>query len=153
MVKAKQLFWSAVQNLVDKRYVLQDIQAVDKLTVLYRQSVAMNIRAEEYTNNVLRRVELSQLPNDIDEYRCAGGYFTEYTAQTLDEIVPIIKNKYQTIAYYGLEKDDLISFVNRNKIVGVDRIVPVGETTAFSLIWDGYDLINTMSRIVDVLLC
>ena len=151
VVKAKQLFWSAVQNLVDKRYVLQDIQAVDKLTALYRQSVAMNIRAEEYTNNVLRRVELSQLPKDIDEYRCAGGYFTEYTAQTLDEIAPIIKNKYQTIAYYGLEKDELISFVNRNKIVGVDRIVPVGETTVFSLIWDGYDLINMMSRIVDIL--
>ena len=148
---AKKLFWSAVQNLVDKRYVLQDIQAVDKLTALYRQSVAMNIRAGEYTNNVLRRVELSQLPDDIDEYRCAGGYFTEYTAQTLDEIAPIIKNKYQTIAYYGLEKDELISFVNRNKIVGVDRIVPVGETTAFSLIWDGYDLINMMSRIVDIL--
>ena len=150
VVKAKQLFWSAVQNLVDKRYVLQDIQAVDKLTALYRQSVAMNIRAEEYANNVLRRVELSQLPDDIDEYRCAGGYFTEYTAKTLDEIAPIIKNKYQTIAYYGLDKDRLISFVNRNKIVGVDRIVPVGETTAFSLIWDGYDLINMMSRIIDI---
>lgn len=151
VVKAKKLFWSAVQNLVDKRYVLQDIQAVDKLTVLYRQSVAMNIRAEEYANNVLRRVELSQLPDDIDEYRCAGGYFTEYTAQTLAEIAPIIKNKYQTIAYYGLDKYRLISFVNRNKIVGVDRIVPLGETTSFSLIWDGYDLINMMSRIVDVL--
>lgn len=150
VVKAKQHFWSAVQNLVDKRYVLQDIQAVDKLTALYRQSVAMNIRAEEYANNVLRRVELSQLPDDIDEYRCAGGYFTEYTAKTLDEIVPIIKNKYQTIAYYGLDKDRLISFVNRNKIVGIDRIVPVGETTAFSLIWDGYDLINMMSRIIDI---
>ena len=150
VVKAKQLFWSAVQNLLDKRYVLQDIQAVDKLTALYRQSVAMNIRAEEYANNVLRRVELSQLPDDIDEYRCAGGYFTEYTAKTLDEIAPIIKNKYQTIAYYGLDKDRLISFVNRNKIVGVDRIVPVGETTAFSLIWDGYDLINMMSRIIDI---
>lgn len=150
VVKAKQLFWSAVQNLVDKRYVLQDIQAVDKLTALYRQSVAMNIRAEEYANNVLRRVELSQLPDDIDEYRCAGGYFIEYTAKTLDEIAPIIKNKYQTIAYYGLDKDRLISFVNRNKIIGVDRIVPVGETTAFSLIWDGYDLINMMSRIIDI---
>ncbi len=150
VVKAKKLFWSAVQNLVDKRYVLQDIQAVDKLTALYRQSVAMNIRAEEYTNNVLRRVKLSQLPDDIDEYRCAGGYFTEYTAKTLDEIAPIIKNKYQTVAYYRLDKDRLISFVNRNKIVGVDRIVPVGETTAFSLIWDGYDLINMMSRIIDI---
>ena len=150
VVKAKQLFWSTVQNLVDKRYVLQDIQAVDKLTALYRQSVAMNIRAEKYTNNVLRRVELSQLPDDIDDYRCASGYFSEYTAQSVDDIVPIIKNKYQTMAYYGLDIDTLRSFVERNRICGIDRIVPIGDTTVFLLTWDGYDLIEMMSRIVDV---
>ena len=147
---AKQTFWTAVQRLVDKRYQLQDIQAVDKLTALYRQAVAMDIHAEEYTNNILRRVELVNLPTNIDEYRCAGGYFTEYSAQTLDEIVPIIKNKYQTIAYYGLDREVLSDFVTTNKIIGVDRIVPIGETTSFSLIWDGYDLINMMSRIVDI---
>jgi hypothetical protein len=29
---------------------------------------------------------------------------------------------------------------------GIDRIVPIGKTTDFNLIWDGYDLINVLSR-------
>jgi hypothetical protein len=150
VIAAKEAFWSAVQRLVDKRYPLQDIQAVDKLTALYRQAVAMDIQDEPMVNNRLRRVELKELVSEIDDYRCASGYFSEYTAQSVDDIVPIIKNKYQTLAYYGLEFDTLRSFVERNRICGIDRIVPIGDTTAFSLIWDGYDLIEMMSRIVDV---
>lgn len=150
VIAAKEAFWSAVQRLVDKRYPLQDIQAVDKLTALYRQAVAMDIQDEPMVNNRLRRVELKELVREINDYRCASGYFSEYTAQSIDDIVPIIKNKYQTMAYYGLEIDTLRSFVERNRICGIDRIVPIGDTTVFSLIWDGYDLIEMMSRIVDV---
>lgn len=148
--KGKQMFWSALQQLVDKRYPLQDIQAVDKLTAMYRQAVVMDIKDQPVVNNRLRRVDLLQMDSNIDDYRCAGGYFTEFTAQSIDEIAPIIKNKYQTLAYYGLDIDSLRAFVMRNKILGIDRIVPFGETTSFSLTWDGYNLIQTMSRIVDI---
>ena len=34
-----------------------------------------------------------------DDYRCASGYFLEFTAQSIDDIVPIVRNKYQTIVY------------------------------------------------------
>ena len=34
---------------------------------------------------------------------------------------------------------------------GVDRIVPIGRTMDFSLMWDGYDLIRSMSRRIDAL--
>ena len=80
----------------------------------------------------------------------SSGYFSEYTAQSIDDIVPFIKNKYQTMAYYGLEIDTLRLFVERNRICGIDRIVSIGDTTTFSLTWDGYDLIEMMSRIVRV---
>jgi hypothetical protein len=33
-------------------------------------------------------------------------------------------------------------------VPGVDRIVPVGKTMELSFIWDGYDMIETMSRVV-----
>ena len=32
---------------------------------------------------------------------------------------------------------------------GVDRIVPVGRTLDFALVWDGHDLIRELSRVVD----
>ena len=95
-------------------------------------------------------MSIDSLPTDIDAFRCASGYFTEYTAESLDEIADIITRKYQTLAYYGFEKKELQDFVLRNCLTGIDRIVPFGDTTAFSLIWDGNDLINIMSRVVDV---
>ena len=106
---------------------------------------------EQTKNNLLRRVEITELPCDIDSFRCTGGYFTEYTAQSLDEIASIVNTKYQTLAYFGFEHDELCDFVLRNRLTGIDRIVPFGETTTFSLTWDGMNLIERMSRIIDIL--
>lgn len=149
--EAKQLFWDAVQQVVEQKYQFQEVMAVDKLTALYKQSCAMPTCEEQTKNNLLRRVEITELPTDIDSFRCAGGYFTEYTAQSLDEIAPIVNTKYQTLAYFGFEHDELLDFVLHNRLTGIDRIVPFGETTTFSLTWDGMNLIEQMSRIVDVL--
>ena len=34
---------------------------------------------------------------------------------------------------------------------GIDRIVPIGRTMDFSLNWDGYNLINTLSREIEII--
>lgn len=148
--EAKKLFWDAVQEVAEQKYQFQEVMAVDKLTALYKQSCAMPTSEEQTKNNLLRRVEIAELPHDIDSFRCAGGYFTEYIAQSLDEIAPIVNTKYQTLAYYGFGHDELRDFVLRNRLTGIDRIVPFGETTTFSLTWDGMNLIERMSRIVDI---
>lgn len=150
IVKAKEMFWPALQRVVEQKYTFQDVMAVDKLTALYRQAVAMPTHAERTKDNLLCRVEIDTLASNIDAFRCASGYFTEYTAKNIDEIANIITSKYQTLAYYGVEKNELEDFALHNRLTGIDRIVPFGDTTAFSLIWDGNNLINIMSRIVDI---
>lgn len=144
--KAQKVFWTAVHQEVENKYEFQSVLAVDKLTALYRQAIVMPIEREQTKDNRLVRVRLKELSTVIDDYRCAGGYFSEYIATSLSDIVPIIKNKYQTLAYYGLEKQELNRFVVNSRLVGIDRIVPLGETTSFALTWDGYDLIKTLSR-------
>ncbi|MCF0243817.1 MAG: acyl-CoA reductase, partial [Bacteroidaceae bacterium] len=101
--------------------------------------------------NYIMRADLADVPKNIDAFRCAGGYFSEKTIDMLDEIAPIISNKYQTLAYCGIDKKDLQEFVIRNRLTGLDRIVPFGETTAFALTWDGYNLIDSMSRVCSIL--
>lgn len=149
--KAKEVFWDAVYAYAIAHYQFQDVMAVDKLIALYKQAVAMPTHDVETKDNVLRRVEIESLPQDIDSFRCAGGYFTECEVQSLDDIAPIVSAKYQTLAYYGFEREELEAFVQRNRLTGIDRIVPFGETTAFSLTWDGRDLIQSMSRVVSIL--
>lgn len=147
---AKKRFWSAVHHLVKERYTLQAVLSVDKLMAFCRQAVSMEVNREVMSDNYVVRTRLHRLPQDIDSFRCAGGYFSEYDIETLDEIAPVVTNKYQTLAYYGFPKSEMINFVQRNCLHGLDRIVPIGETTAFDLIWDGNNLIEMFSRIVDI---
>lgn len=151
LAEAKKRFWDVVYDYAKAHYQFQDVMAVDKLTALYKQAVAMPTHDEETKDNVLRRVEIESLPCDIDSFRCAGGYFTECEVESLDDIAPIVSAKYQTLAYYGFEREELEAFVQRNHLTGIDRIVPFGETTTFALTWDGMNLIDKMSRIVSIL--
>lgn len=149
--RAKTRFWDTVHSYTVEKYNLQSLLCVDKLTAFYRQSVYMESKIETMPDNYIVRTNLIDVPKNIDTFRCAGGYFSEKTIDSLDEIAPIITNKYQTLAYCGIDKSDLQEFVLRNHLNGLDRIVPFGETTAFSLTWDGYNLIDTMSRVCAVL--
>lgn len=144
--KAKEKFWNAVHEHVAAKYQLQAVMSVDKLTAFYRQAACMNVRKEEMPDNVVVRTELKDLPKNIEDFRCACGYFSEYTIGSLDEIAPIVSIKYQSLGYLGFAKEELRDFVIRNRFQGLDRIVPIGETTAFALTWDGYNLIDTFSR-------
>ncbi len=151
LAEAKARFWAAVHDYAVKKYRLQSVMSVDKLTAFYRQAVSMDIKAEPMPDNVVVRAELGGLPSNVEDFRCACGYFSERTVKSLDEIAPIVNIKYQTLGYFGFEKAELSDFVRRNRFIGLDRIVPIGETTAFSLTWDGYNLIDTFSRIASVL--
>lgn len=151
LAEAKKRFWDAVYDYAKAHYLFQDVMAVDKLTALYKQAVAMPLHDEQTKDNILRRVEIESLPIDIDSFRCAGGYFTECEVESLDDIAPIVTAKYQTLAYFGFEREELEAFVQHNRLTGIDRIVPLGETTAFSLTWDGMNLIDKMSRIVSII--
>jgi hypothetical protein len=97
-------------------------------------------------DNLIWRVELKNLPKDIDKYRSYGGYFSEFRASSLFDLADIISNKYQTLSYYGIQKNELMNFIAQSKPNGIDRIVPIGKTTDFTLTWDGFNLINTLSR-------
>ncbi len=149
--QAKKLFWNAVIQQIDKKqYNFQSIMAIDKLVELYRDSQRASIKRVVNNDNRLVRVELSELVDNIEDMRCAGGYFLEYNIESLNDIVPIVNTKFQTLSYYGFEKQELRSFITTNALMGIDRIVLIGKTTEFSLIWDGYDLIKILSRVIDL---
>jgi hypothetical protein len=149
---AKRKFWNHVYNLVKARYILQPHSAVDKLTTFYYQAVQSERIKKTYTpDNLIWRTELKDLSKDIDNYRCNGGYFSEYKASSLRELSNVFSNKFQTLSYYGIEKEELIQFITQVKPIGIDRIVPIGKTTDFSLTHDGFNFIDTLSREIEVL--
>lgn len=101
-------------------------------------------------NNLIWRVNNIDLNRKVDDFRCASGYFNEFKIDHIDKLNNIIKRNYQTLSYFGIEKDELKSFFKRKRPLGIDRAVSIGKTLDFSLNWDGYDLINQMSRVISI---
>jgi len=149
--KAKRIFWDTLYKFIKSKYIIQPVIAVDKLTSFYNQSAHIN-KAKKIvsSDNLIWRIELENLPKNIDEFSCTSGYFSEYHATSLSEIRKIINRKYQTLSYYGFSKKKLNNLIKKIKPSGIDRIVPIGKTSEFSLIWDGFDLIEILSRRVDI---
>ena len=79
-----------------------------------------------------------------------GGYFFEYITDSIDSIEPVLKKPAQTIAYLGIGPEELERIVKECGPRGVDRIVPIGHTMDLSFIWDGYDMVETMSRVIQI---
>ena len=148
---AQEVFWSTLHTLVRERYTLQGVQAVDKLTQLYRLGACFEVRQVPAEDNLITRVRVAKLTEEMTAYRAGSGFFIEYRAQKLAEIRPLCGISCQTLSYYGVERDSLLRAVLAMRPAGVDRIVPMGRTMDFALVWDGVDLIRTMSRVVQVI--
>ena len=66
-------------------------------------------------------------------------------------LVDKIKNcKYQTLTYFGYEKKYFQNFILKMMPKGIDRIVPVGRSMDINLNWDGYDLKNILTRVIEI---
>ena len=68
----------------------------------------------------------------------------------MSELSSKIDDRFQTLTYYGMNIELLRNFVLKNNLVGIDRIVPIGKALDMGHIWDGVDLIKTLSRIVTI---
>ena len=145
---AQEVFWSTLHTLVKERYTLQGVQAVDKLTQLYRLGVDAAAQQIPMEDNLITRVRVAQLTEELAAYRAGSGFFIEYDAKELSEIRPLCGISCQTLSYYGVDRDSLLQEILAMRPAGVDRIVPMGRTMDFALVWDGVDLIRTMSRVI-----
>lgn len=145
---AQELFWFALDKLLkQKNYSVQPATAVEKLTNAYLQAMSSENPIQIVSSdNDLWRIENTELKEQIVQFKTSCGYFNEYYTKDLNEILPIINESYQTLSYFGIKKETLMNLITENGIKGIDRIVPIGRTSDFSSIWDGYELINTLSR-------
>jgi hypothetical protein len=148
--KAKQRFWDSVYEVTASKYELQPVNAVDKYMFLCENAIELkNISSFKKHGNYLYRIELDILPDNMDAFRGKYGYFYEYNAQNMNDIAHIINTKYQTLTYFGVDKDQLLDFVINNRLSGIDRIVPIGSAMDIGVIWDGYDIVRSLSRIIE----
>ena len=145
--KARDKFWEEEYKLI-KQYSLQPVMAVNKVNKLMLLAMD-NYDAKLVSNfdNRLICVKVSRLDAALMNYKESCGFFFEYNCQDISELREICSDKgCQTVAYLG-DREAIVKLLELG-IKGIDRIVKIGHTMDFNMIWDGYDLINNMTRII-----
>lgn len=146
--EARTLFWDALEKLVLRDYEMKPIQAVDKYTAMCLLGMKQKGQRLVSNSNFIVRVEIDALTEELMDYKSGGGYFFEYIAKDLSEIVPVLGKQCQTVSVLGVDREIIKDLVFANGVLGVDRIVPLGQTMGLEFIWDGYKMIESMSRFV-----
>lgn len=90
-----------------------------------------------------------KLSSFMESFVVPGGSFIESSGNSLQPLFNMLDSSFQTLSYFGLDSKVLRDEIIKQGIKGIDRILPVGLTSQFSLIWDGYDLITSLTRRID----
>lgn len=148
--EAKELFWKYEHDLVKKKYQFQSIMGINKLTSSYLMAVSKeSVHVEQREDNYIVRVNVPEVNPDLMQLKDNSGYFFEYDCDDIIEIRDFCNNTHcQTIGFLG-EKETIMPLLISG-IKGVDRVVPIGKTMDFDFIWDGYNLVERLTRTIKV---
>jgi len=145
----KKKFWNILSSIVTKKYD-NDISITNKKMAAI-SSAAINSKIDfktNFQNFKLIKLNIKNPSMEIEKIQCHFGTFVEIEIKKLDEIKKIITKKFQTITCYGIDNNDLRKVIDNSGLTGIDRIVPIGRAFDMGPIWDGYDIIYSLSRIV-----
>jgi len=149
--ESRNRFWALLEEVSGSRYELESVHAIKKLTEICLAAVSTpEIQGLKKDSNFLYRFPVSSLPKRLVSKPLAMGTFAEIEVSSLGEIRNFVNEKFQTMTYFGFNSVQLRELVELEKFKGIDRIVPIGAALDMGLIWDGYDLPLTLSRIVDI---
>ncbi len=159
---AQERFWKAVAKEASDRYDLADIKVSEKFADLCEKAT---LRGEgdaasgdpiingvkSYEDNLLYVCDVDELNGQtIEDCRGKYGLFFQYTFIDIKSVLPVMdNNKVQTCAVYGIDTSEVVDLIVDNGLYGVDRVVPFGKTLDIDVVWDGYDLVREMSRVVE----
>lgn len=146
--QAKNRFWAELHKLVLKKYQITGVQAVNKLTSGYLLAAVSpdgEVKKVRCDDNLIVRIEVKHPTGNLMDLKDNSGYFFEYDCEDILELKDLCNDtRCQTISYLGNKK--MFQPLLNSGISGVDRIVPVGKTMDFDMIWDGYNLFERLTR-------
>lgn len=164
----KSLLWLG-EGAEQHSYLDELLQAVNSLAVT--QTEAMELKTQHLVTAQLTqasgfapKVRLSDAiiaidlhsnvtldeTNPVLDWHTGRGCFYVQHIDSIQDVARVVNRRCQTLSVWGVANKDLVKLVNNAPIKGIDRVVPVGQALDFQPVWDGYDLLAQLSRIVTV---
>ena len=144
----KNKFWIELRKIVNQKYNL-DLSGTNK-KISNLMNLTLNENKKEKINiNNFNLIKLNKSKFEFNNFDNVNfGTFTEINLNNLNQLSKYVSDKLQTLTYYGVEFDFIKKFIIKNKLKGIDRIVPIGRAFDLTPEWDGVDIIATLSRTI-----
>ena len=147
----KKKFWKYLLEITKRRYKLTNYASISKYNKLCENILSLeNFSSSQMYENYIYTNKLKKLNRDNHKLRGKWGFFYELETNNLNSIANFINNRYQTLTYYGINKETVKNFLKKNNVRGIDRIVPIGQALDISFKWDGFDINKVFSRVVEI---
>lgn len=144
---AQQKFWTEMEKLLAVRnYTVPAELAVRKLNAAYVLAAAYGAEKIVRHDSRLVRVQVPAFREDMWEHTVPGGFFIECGGTDLTMMCPVFGSRCQTVCAIGVKAEEIAGMTAAQGLSGVDRIVPAGHTLDYALTWDGFNMIEMMSR-------
>lgn len=152
IAEAKQRFWPALQAYVAEHGVQYPAAVgVTRLTTMYAYIAEGEVDAIlSSPAEIPARAQLNRDARRFRDMHCGGGMFLELECEQLQDFLPLIQPKDQTMSVFGFERPELQKFAREIPNRAIDRIVELGKSLNFSWVWDGVDLLRAFSRQVEI---
>ncbi len=152
--RAKKTFWQHVEEVVHKKFNYLNHEPA---LVMRRYTNAMLYLAEHDAMSMTgplqicpARIHFQRLTDDMKGQHDGLGLFLEVHFKNLQLALSSFTPKDQTLTYYGFSKAELILATHNLSSSALDRVIPIGEALSFSAIWDGFNLLKSLTRIIEV---
>jgi hypothetical protein len=148
---AQERFWPAFGDFVHQQGLVESIHVVNRFVEVCEVAASTGL-VHGITNlgGPAMRLELPDVLHWQEIASLRYGTFVETRVDSIQELCPLINGKVQTLAYFGVMRQEILELGDELFGRGIDRIVPVGESLNFDLTWDGFDLIAGMTRSIRV---
>ncbi|MEQ2355727.1 acyl-CoA reductase [Pseudoalteromonas sp. A22] len=151
VIEAKSRLWQCLADIAADKYAIEDIQVLNKFVDTCNAAIDHeDIANIEIASPELTRIEVKSINISQQSFRGTSGLIYETRIKSIAQLAPLINEKVQTLSYLGVEKSTIAEFIYSNGCSGIDRIVPIGNALNMHNLWDGYDIITTLSRIVTI---
>ena len=147
----KDTFWNNLNEYAKLNFNLDSKMNIDKIERLY-STLASDKKIISKIKKLSNRVHILKLKKNIkniEHLRGFAGIFFDHEINDLSDIKKFITKKCQTVVQYGFHDLEIKKEILKSNLLGIDRIVPFGKSLEFEINWDGYDVIRSLSRIIN----
>ena len=149
--KAKIKFWTELHYFAKNNYNLEYASSFYKYDRLL-SDILTNTNYINHTSygGYIYCINLKNKHINLTDLVSRWGYFYQFDIKNINMVLNFSNNNTQTLTYFGFKKEMILKNFDLKYFKGIDRIVPVGQALDINLNWDGYDVINALTRIIDL---